>query len=223
MHEQPDLPTDFFVFVTSTDPIIEWNMSLGSISSAGLARATAGGVEARQYLEQKDRWFPWIPNPDFKSFVSFQMVRVLSGWRVEYNAERVRVAEFPHLPSRLACLYAWGSLDDAKRANQIARGRYRGTLKRCRLASPPLRVARCNSAVVAFARHAEEGNFFSEESANSTWRTYWSGSGEALEISRPNIMRPGGPPHRIPMPAEPLWEWLIDGKLHIEEDVDLPD
>lgn len=138
-----ETPSEFYIIVTTDDPVITWNMSLGRIASAGAARAS---IEPDVYRQRADQWFPLIPNPEFQTAVSWQLSRVVADYRAEYHAERVRCAEFPNHPSRLACLYAWGSLDDVRRARKIGR-RFRGTVKRCTLVAPALRIARCKAGV----------------------------------------------------------------------------
>ena len=212
------VPDEFFVIRTTDDPLTLGNMSLGKIASAGAARAE---IEPEVYLRGRDQWFPFVPNPDFQSFVGWQMQRVTADYRVEYEAERVRCSEFPHLPARLGCLYAWGSLEDALKAGKKMRGRFRNRpVLRCTLDSPPLRIARCNSAIVSFARRVAEGHMATEDDIALMWRTYWSGSDARLSVARSS--NPEGGPGVVGTPARPLWEWLIDGVLRIEGEVDLP-
>jgi len=213
-----EVPDEFFVVVTTEDPVVSWNMSLGTISSASVARAAQAPQE---YFAQQDQWFPFLPNPEFRTAVSWQLMRVIANYQVEPKAEHVRSTHYPHLPSRLGCLFAWGSLDDVREARRRMGGRFKGPVKRCSLASEPLRLARCNSAVISFARRAEERNFLSDMMVTEhVWHTYWSGSGEPLVVERDHAMDPSGAPDQVRMSDEPLWEWLIDGSLRIEGDVD---
>jgi hypothetical protein len=211
------LPDELFVIVTrDAGPIVEWNMNLGRITSAGLAYEEQN---PQAYAALRDEWLPWIPNPNYKTVIGFHQLRVSSDMRAEYNAELARLRHSKHLPSRLACLYAWGSLEDAVRAKETMKGRFTGKILRCRPAFI-LRSARCNSALVNFAQRGERRGFFTDEaSADQVWRTYWSGSGESLTMERQNLLDPSGPPETVNMSEEPLWEWLIDGALDIVDDV----
>ncbi|ANP73045.1 hypothetical protein PA27867_2093 [Cryobacterium arcticum] len=214
------LPEELFVIVTrDANPIVKWNMSLGRIASAGLAYAEQN---PETYAVQRDEWLPWIPNPNYNTFVGFHSLRVSSDMRAEYNAELSRIRYFKDLPSRLACLYTWGSIDDAVRARTTMRGRFIGTILQCRPVKT-LRSARCNSALVNFAQRGERGGFFTDQaSVDQIWRTYWSGSSEVHMMERPNMLDPSGPPEKLEMSAEPLWEWLIDGALEIVAEVTPP-
>lgn len=211
------LPDELFVIVTKDAPsIVHWNLSLGRIVSAGAAFAQQEGAT---YSQQRDAWLPWLPNPDYKTFVGFHTLRITGDMRAEYNAELVRMLRFNNLPSRLACLYAWGSLDEALLARERIGGRFKGAIKRCR-PETLLRATRCNSALINFAQRAERLGFFNDqESVDLTWNTYWSGSGESISMERQNILNPSGPPETVDMSQEPLWEWLFDGILEVLDDV----
>lgn len=55
-----ELPHELFVIVTrDISPVGQWNMRLGQIVSAGAAFSE---VNPATYLEQRDRWLPWLPN-----------------------------------------------------------------------------------------------------------------------------------------------------------------
>lgn len=217
---RPQLPEDLFVIVTKdASPIVQWNMSLGRITSAG---ANFAGQDWTTYSEQRDEWLPWLPNPAYETFASFHMMRVTSDMRAEYNAELARIRNFRNMPSRFACLFAWGSLSEALSARETIGGRFKGEIKRCQPAAI-LRWSRCNSALVNFAQRAERRGFFTDpETVDLAWRTYWSGSGEKLALERQNILDPSGPPETVDMSDEPLWEWLVDGTLDVVEDVTPP-
>lgn len=137
---EADLPAELFVIVTKdAGPMVEWNMSLGRIASAGAALAE---VDPATYFGQRDQWLPWVPNPQFETFVGFHMLRITSEMRTEYNAEITRIQEFNGLPSRMACLYVWGSLADAVTAKEKMRGRFNGTITRC----TPVNVLRVSTS-----------------------------------------------------------------------------
>ena len=212
------LPTEFFVIVTKdAGPVIQWNLSLGRIASAGAAFAQQ---YPDVYNDQRDRWLPWLPNPEFQTFVGFHSFRVTADIRAEYHAELLRIEEFRGLPSRMACLYAWSSLEDARLAKRTIRGRFSGKIIRCTPAGI-LRAVRCNSALVNFAQRAERRGFLTDaDTIRRLWRTYWSGSGEPLRLERQNLVDPAGPPETVTMSQEPLWEWLIDGSLKVEGDAE---
>ena len=211
------LPEELFVIVTKdAGAIAQWNLNLGRIGSAGAAFAEQDGTT---YAEQRDEWLPWLPNPAYETFASFHMMRITSDMRMEYNAELARIRGFRAMPSRFACLFAWGSLEDALLAREKMSGRFKGEIKRCRPVVT-LRWARCNSALVNFAQRAERRGFFTDQTTvDTTWHTYWSGSGKRLALERQNILDLPGPPETIEMSQTPLWEWLIDGTLDVIEDV----
>lgn len=207
------VPSEFFVVLTrDIHPAARHNINLGWLMSAGAALAEADPVT---YLEQRDRWLPWVPNAEFATFVGFHSQRITSEIRAEYHAELIRIEEFSSLPSRMACVYAWASLDDAQAARERMGGRFQGEIVRC-IPDIVLRAARCNSSLFNFAVRAERGGFFTDEEAiKSVWRAYYGGSSENLVFERQNILDPQGEPERVGMSADPLWEWLIDGRLRI--------
>jgi hypothetical protein len=209
------LPDEFFVYVTTDNPVVLWNLSLGRISSASIPLTPEA---ASAYESQEDRYLPYVINPDFNGAYSWQLMRTTASWRVEYGAETCRIRNFRNRPSRLGCLFAWGSLEEARAAEDIVGRRYRERpLKRCRIAAAS-RVLRANSAVVAFVKHVEEFLPGSPDFTEHAWSVYWSGSDERLSVTWPSLP-PTGEPKKIEARSEPVWEWLIDGALDVIEDV----
>lgn len=212
----PEPPEEFFVCVTTENDILLHNISLGVITSASVLRATQ---EPEVYFRQQDQWLPFVPNPEYRTALSSQFLRTVVNYQVEYEAERVRCLSFRHLPSRLGCIFAWGSLNEAQVARETFAGRFRDApILRCLPNGTFLRLTRCNSAIIPMARHAQErGIFLDQESSEGVWRTYWSGSDQPVALERNGM---SGRAIRATSGNTPRWEWLIDGSLRIVESVD---
>lgn len=216
------LPDDFYVFVTTDDPVVRWNIDqIKNISSSGFAAYHSQPEVRALYDAGEDEWLPFIPNPKFQTFLSFQAVRTTTNYRAEYHAECVRRRYFRNAPSRLAAVFAWASLDAARLAASAPGGRYKGCpLKRCVLASAPLRAVRVNSEVVPLARKMESSGSISEELITRVWSTYWSGSADQVGFNRvigSDLIERRDFLSRL----EPSWEWIIDGSLHVVDDIKL--
>jgi hypothetical protein len=213
------LPTEFFVFITTDDLMVRWNVEiLRSIDSAAVAAYASPEFRLR-YDAGEDVWLPFVPNPNPPNFLGSQSHRAATNYRAEYNAECVRMRQFRQAPSRLSAIFAWGSLDEAREALARNRGRYKSRpLKRCVLAAPPLRAIRVNSEVVPIARRMEAMNASTAELIHDVWGTYWSSSSRQVGF---NAITGFDPLKRkdILTRAEPLWEWLLDGSLRIVGDV----
>lgn len=216
------LPDHFYVFVTTGDPVVRWNIDrIKNISSSGFAAYHSQPEVRALYDAGEDEWLPFIPNPKFQTFLSFQAIRTTTNYRAEYHAECVRRRYFRNAPSRLAAVFAWGSLEEARLAATAPGGRYRGCpLKRCVLASAPLRAVRVNSEVVPLAEKMESSGSMPEEVITHVWSTYWSGSPDQVGFNRvvgtdlverkDFLSRP-----------EPTWEWIIDGSFNVVDDIKL--
>jgi hypothetical protein len=127
------LPDDFYIFVTSDNPTMLWNIEhIGNISSSAFAAYGSIPEFRAQYDAGEDDWLPFVPNPKFQHFLSSQSLRTTSNYRAEYHAECVRQRSFRQAPSRLSAVFAWGSLDEARQAAGQPGGRYKNRpLKRC--------------------------------------------------------------------------------------------
>ncbi len=192
-----------------------------NISSSAFAAYHSQPDVRSSYDAGEDEWLPYIPNPKFKSFLSSQSLRTTTNYRAEYHAECVRCRYFRRAPSRLSAVFAWGSLDEARQAIAQQGSRYKGRpLKRCVLASPPLRAVRVNSEVVPLARKMEASGSTTEELITQVWGTYWSGS--SIQVGFNTVVGPDLiQRENVSARPEPLWEWLVDGSLTVVEDVNL--
>jgi hypothetical protein len=213
------LPDDFYVFVTSDHPVVLWNVDrIKNISSAAAAAYSDKSFRMR-YDVGDDQWFPFVPNPEYDGFLSWQALRTTTNYRAEYHAESVRCRGFRTAPSRLSAIFAWGSLEEARAAASQQGGRYRGkALKRCVLRAPPLRALRANSHIVPLARKLESSGASTPELVDMIRDTYWSGSGQRVGLNRVSSSDLTTR-EDVWSRDEPLWEWLLDASLEVVEDV----
>jgi hypothetical protein len=123
---------------------------------------------------------------------------------MEEAAETVRHEAFPTLPSRRACLFAFGDDTSCHEAHR-RHGWNLNEVRPMRLVTePPLaRVTRADMELVNIADAIYQTN--SEPTLGTQlWRTYWAGEAAPVFASRQGLSaRP------------PLWEWLIDGVLEV--------
>ena len=160
-------------------------------------------------------YLPFIPNPDvdIKHPSSFGL-REVAEYMVDYEAEVYRRSHKPtHLyPSRLGCVYAFGSREDALMASKQY-GYRMSDLKRfvINFASEP-RVVKVNMQVVTQMWDIGPRQLFKEGDRDKIWAHYWSGGG-ALPIE--TVLSEEGPEildHGV------IWEYLIDGQVQLAEE-----
>lgn len=135
----------------------------------------------------------------------------INDYRIEYDAEACRMRQFPHFPSRMSAVYAFGDYDSCKAVSE----KYTWCLDsvyRFRLRESPLnRVIRVNMEHLSLARHAYRVSLL--EDIENIWTHYWKGGGDmAMEL-------PGRQFKRERYESGVIWEFLIEG---VVEHVDHP-
>ena len=89
-----DEERDFFVYVDPNDWLIQHQ--IGLIGSFGTGPVTPS-----------DETLMFLPNPDFKTFISPFQNNLLSGYVAEYNLELARERSFSTYPCRLRPYSYW--------------------------------------------------------------------------------------------------------------------
>lgn len=118
----------FFVFLDPASFFVDWNINRmgGDRLTSAAAGAVISGTDPRRYIDGSAEHAACVPDPSdpsgwgrnsnmFGGLVSPYQGYLLSGrggpYVQEYEGELVRHAEFPRTPSRLSCLYAFGSVE----------------------------------------------------------------------------------------------------------------
>jgi hypothetical protein len=111
----------FYVFVNLLNPTTEHSLHfVGEMMSAGFGSLSMGIGFEKPYIDGTAQYAPLSPNPDLTLGArSLFTGAVSTNYEVEYDAEYVRLLEFPRFPSRFSCLYAFKALEDRKRASDI--------------------------------------------------------------------------------------------------------
>jgi hypothetical protein len=210
------LPERFYVFVNeqagvTIDPsgttVVQHNLGVmnGRLMSVSLVPAYSGGNGHQDaYGAGRLHWrMDMTDDPLHGGTLSPFVMRRLAGraFQLELDAETARSARHGLLPSRLAGLFAFGSLDDCHEAID----RHGWPLDQVRAFRPGniLRAVRLDMEITTIAEGLYSNGILDSSAVEQFWDTYWSG-GIAEQL---------GPSGRTGDVRSPLWEWLIDGEL----------
>ena len=195
------IPDTLYAFVDESDPMTWNNYNLvGQLTSASYGTSVG---------DDSDDLLPYIRNPRAQPrFISPFVVRTLSLWGVELDAERVRRQIASDAPSRLSSVFAFGSLEDCESASRMY-GWNLEEVRPFRLAEDAdRRVSRVNMQIVSLARLAYAKGSLDVDMRDAIWSAYWAGDdGLALELPAPP------PDIRREYSSGCLWEYLIYGRL----------
>jgi hypothetical protein len=186
---------DFFVYVDPDDFISAHNIRFtGQFSSS----PTPDG----QSLALDSHVVPmFVPNPDFKGFVSPFHNNLLRNFAVEYALEHFRSRLFPRYPSRLQALFVLPDEEQAQNyLNRHPNHVGNRILKRGSVSSPSL-YSQHDSAWINFLRL---GLMIDPKDYERFAKAYWSG--ERVCDYKPIAFGK-------PWTEEPVWEVLLYGRL----------
>lgn len=216
---QPGLPEHFYIFANQAAFLTRHNLSVtGSLFSAAYTYTSMSPDALRAYKEGTLDYLSFDPSANGMPVGSPFRSSVISGthsdYRVEVEAEEYRRSNYPLLPSRLSCVFAFGD-EESCRAAASRHGWNLNEVKRFRLLPSPLnRLHRANMEIVSVARVLYRGQrAISPEWTRSLWEEYWAG---LIGIPIEGIDNEGQ--RRVLRPEPPIWEWLIEGILHLDED-----
>ena len=211
---EPSCPEHFYVFANQTLLVTRENLrATGHLISAAYAYAGMGPDQLKAYTEGTLDYLPFVQNTGSLPARSPFTSRVISAYRAEYDAEVYRRLRNPLLPSRLSAIFAF--VDEA--SCEAAASRYGWDLnevRRFRLRPSPVnRVHRVNMEIVTGARTLYAGpTSIGPELSKHIWDEYWAGQvGSPIEG-----LNNGGQRH-VYRPEPPIWEWLIEGMLQLDE------
>lgn len=215
MNGNSEVSDIYFVFANTLNHTCWHNLKFTkSIFSAGFAAAGSDPEFLAKYLAGTAQYAPYSPNPNIStSFRSQFSSSISSNYELEYQCEHIRVREFARAPSRLSCIYAFKDYSECELAHQ----KYRwplNTVRRFKLIPTPLnRVWRANMEIVSLMRGVYTRAAWDREHIDRIWRAYWSGSGSiSLEV-------PGFRGERRTHSSGEIWEYLIEGRLNLDEDL----
>src|SRR5262245_34498469 len=183
----------YFVFADTSNVVCWHNLHFTKlIVSSGYTAAAEFSEFREAYLAGTADYLPFIPNPSRSGgFVSLFTVNATAHYTVEYDAEVTRRNEFPRAPSRLSAIYAFGRLEDCRKAHELY-GWDLSLVRRFTLVRDPLtRVHRANMEIISLMRSVYPRASWSQEEKAHIWRHYWHGGG-SLQVEVP-IMHDGRP------------------------------
>ena len=207
MAPQLAVPEWLYVLVLPSSSMAVMNLQVtGRFTSPVLA-----GLEdpefRRKYADGTADFLSFVPNPSMSmGFMSPFVVGTMNQYRVEYDAELCRHADFKESPSRLTGIYAFESMDDCRKANAAA-GWDLATVQRFKT-QHVLRATRFNMEIVSLARLAYSRSMLDAATIQHLWRSYWSGA-DTYSFDLPSVDATA----RETYTAGTLWEWIIDGAL----------
>ncbi len=207
-----EIPEFFYVFVNMNDIVTKNNIEVAngymSASFSELSIRRPGFLE--KFLYGNIDYLPFNPNPNIDiGVISMFSKNITNSYRVEYDCELFRKANYPLLPSRLSAIYAFADYESCKRVS----AKYRWdleTVKRFRVEDIPLtRIVKVNMEIVSLARYAHRISMINQETDDQIWRAYWSGNSEfSLELPAMD--------GRKVYPSGTIWEYLIEGSLCLD-------
>lgn len=212
---------EYFVFVNLNNLLTKYNLqTTGQILSAGYTSVLQDSSLHEKYLKGEINYLPFVINEQRSTaFLSFYSNSAITNYRVEYDAEMRRLLSFPQLPSRLSAVYAFATEEDCRKAHQLYRWDL-NSVRRFKLLQDPLtKVARVNMEIISLIRCAYPIAMWSGEEIERIWTHYWSGGGN-IEIEIPIMQPPPNTHQRIP--SGEIWEYLIEGKLQLQGDLNTP-
>ncbi len=214
LNTNEDVPDIFYIFLHHDRMwILKWNYRLTkTLTSASIANTFFDTDKRMKFISGSVDYLPFIPNPDvdMQSPSSFSL-REVSEYTVDYNAELYRRGheETKKYPSRFGCLYAFGSLSDAKEAADKWNFDMSDLVKFKLNTASPARVVKVNMQVISQMWKIGNAASFSPETNEQIWTHYWSGGGE-LPLEVPNLKTGKG---SEVINYGVIWEYLIDGQL----------
>ena len=205
-----EVPKEFCIFADQLSPTTWNNVTLPkSLTSGAYSQCSVDQQFAVKYAAGKANYLPFIPNngTDLK-FLSPYHLTAINSYKVEYNAELVRMDKFPFFPSRLSAIYAFGDYATCEKV-AIKYGWKLAEVKRFIVAKENFfpRVIRVNMEIVSLMKYANRISMIDLETNDYIWTKYWQGE----SIPGMEALLSGG--QRKVIPCEEILEYLIEGKV----------
>lgn len=191
-------PDPFFIFVDQANWLTAHNLNV-----SGALFSTPSTGSAHDFR-------PFIPNPDFTGDISPFLARVMSAYRLEYDAEQVRRTHAPEAPSRLGAVFAFGSYADCEHvANKHGLGWDLAQVEQFRPAPGlPIAVRKVNMEIVSLMNGHYTLGSWDQQPLVTIWSAYWRGETSIT------VDVPAPPPQgRRQETSGCIWEYLVDGRV----------
>ncbi len=182
---------DFFVFVDPEEWLIQHQIGL----VGSFVAAPEPGAQTMMFL----------PNPEFKTFITPFQSNMVRNYIAEYNLEMSRIYNFPQYPCRLQSLFLFESIDEAikYRAHNEEHVSKR-ILKKCTTQGPFL-YSTHDSSWIDFLRL---GHGMDDATVKFIGAAYWSG-----ELVKDHTLISMGKPWT----REPIMETLLIGRVNFPD------
>lgn len=206
MNSDEDAPDEFFIFVDQLSPFTYHNFQVtGRFCSGAFGSLDTDSEFRSKYLDGTAQYLPFSPCEMDLMTLSPYFLTAINDYRVEYDAERIRLAKFPLFPSRMSALYAFGDMESCEIVGRRY-GRPINTVRRFHLMPNPFnRIVRVNMEHVSLARLAYRVSMGKGSEDDDIWTHYWSGSAE-LGIELPSAQF-----ERESCNSGVIWEFLVEG------------
>ncbi len=204
-----NIPRTFYIFCNQLNPVTYHNLRYAkSFSSAGFTQAGFDEISRQRYQDGTATYLPFAKAEPTIQTMSPYLLTAMNEYRVEYDAEQVRLRYFPKLPSRLSAVFAFGTMESCREVSEKWSWNL-NSVKRFELVPHELnRVTKANMEVVSLARGAYKSASWDVSQIESIWRHYWSGQAE-LQLDIP--ARQG----REVTASGIIWEYLIEGQVRL--------
>ena len=210
-----EIPEHFYVFVDWNNRFVNHNVrNSGRITSSGYGSSLADPVFRQRYINNEVDYLPFVMNPnDTDKEISLFSLSVAAEYSLEFGLENYRSDRYPDKPSRLSGVYAFGDYATCMIAHQL----YSWPLENVRQFTLQLddltRIHAGNMEVVSYMRSAMRFAAGTEMQMKA-YEHYWSGDGD---FSMSHFLLADSP-----IPGRIVWEYIIEGQLKLEGDIDEP-
>lgn len=204
-----DIPESFYIFCDTLNLVTYHNLKYGkSFSSAGFVEAHLNEESRKRYLDGTATYLTYERTKPSVQTVSPFMLTAMNEYRIEHDAEHVRLKYFPQSPSRMSAIYAFGDLDTCQEVSDKY-GWNLESVKQFKLVPNELnRVTKVNMEVVSLARGTYKGASWNIDDIENIWKHYWVGNGDiTLDIPEKES--------RKTLSSGVIWEYLIEGQLEL--------
>ena len=212
MNVKLECPTNFFIFCNRYHPMTVHNLTFTkTFTSAAFTYCSISSEFLKKYSEGVANYLPYLPVKSDCEVISPYCLTSMNDYRIEYDAEICRKANYPKSPSRLSAVFAFGDYETCK----IVAKKYNWDLtsvKRFNLVNNPLnRVIKVNMEIVSLARYAFRISYSEQNELENLWRHYWNGGGNIqMELPNANFSREK-------IDSGEIFEYLIEGAVTLAD------